>query len=469
MQQEDRKCYIPCHRLKSHIVFYGRSIAFCCGDGGRKSGPRWDWLEDGIKSIENFFIQRDILFQELNGLREIDLLRPCLGCRELAENKSENEAAFKKIDFLNYGYIPTLCQCKCIYCSFAECKIDNNYKLAKEAKFAAKFAEVMNYLETNKLLSDNFSIQVASGEITVHPERDELLRIVMKYPCHWFTNAFVYNDAIAENLRNNKRSNMCVSLDCGTAETFKKIKGYDLFDKVIENLSKYNECGTVNIKYIVIPGINDSIADYNGIITLLKKLGHTQLYLSRDTFISSLPYEVLESSALLLSICNANGIRITGDIFSKAENDEIHKLAERGFGVQEIEAYENNYARQHFRNKKLTCANFTAEYRNYFVEKQFAKISYKLKEKWSSKKGVVIWGAGINGTLMANLFNQNGINVYITDSNKLKHGTILSGNAVTSFNEIADKVDTILLSNGSFFDSVKEQVGNRYDIIDWNC
>lgn len=445
-------------------------MAFCCNDGGRKPGPRIDYMRNGTETMENFFTKRELLHQELAGLRDIDLLRHCLGCRDLAENKDVaggGVTSLGKINFLNYGYVPTLCQCKCIYCYFVENKACNNYKLAKQEKFAAKLSEIIDYLEKNKLLSDNFSIQVSSGEITVHPERDELLRIVMKYPCHWFTNAFVFNDVIAENLRNNKFSDMYVSLDCGTAETFKKIKGYDKFDRVIENLLKYNEHGNVLIKYILIPGINDSLADYNGIIALLKKFGHTQLYLARDTFINPLPYEVLESSALLYSMCKTNGINIDGAYyFSKTENDEIRRLVESGFGPKEIEIYENNHVRQYFRNKELTCANFTTEYRGYFFKRNFIEKSHNLRE-FLSKKSAVIWGASINGILLLELCCQNGIDVYLTDKNELKHGTVVSGKRIMPFSELADKVDTILLSNGAFYDSVKEQVGDKYDIIDF--
>jgi len=461
------KSYIPCHRLKSHIVFYGRHLAFCCGDGGRKCGPRWDWGGDGIESIEDFFSKRELLYQELNGLREIDLLRPCIGCRDLKEGKEpEDVVTLGKIDFLNYGFIPTFCQCSCIYCSFVGCELDNGHRLAKEAGFAAKFADVMNYLEKNALLSDRFSIQVASGEITAHPERDELLRIVMKYPCHWFTNAFIYDEVIADNLRCNKTSSICVSLDCGTSETFKRIKGYNMFEKVIGNLRKYNERGKIIIKYIVIPGINDSLPDYNGIIALLKTLNQAELSLSRDTFTNLLPFEVLESSALLYSMCKVNNIRITGDMFSKTEWDEIHRLVKRGFGTHEMEDYENSDTRRYFYDKELSCSNFTHEYRNYFFAREFARKSTKIKEFIGARKAV-IWGAGANGALLTDMCCCNGIDVYVTDIDSVKHGTIISNKAVAPFNEISDKVDIILLSNGGFFDSVKEQVGVQYEIIDF--
>jgi len=452
--------------MKSHIVFYGRSMAFCCGEGGRKCGPRWDWTGDGKKSIEDFLAKRDLLLQELNGQREIDLLQPCSGCHYLKEsNGKKTTTSFEKIEHINYGYLPSVCQCRCIYCSFTGRKADNDVELAREAKFSTTFAEVMGYLEKNALLSDNFSIQVASGEITVHPERDELLHIVMKYPCHWFTNAFIYNETIAENLHSNKSSSMCVSLDCGTPETFKRIKGFNAFNKVVENLSKYCEHGSVSIKYLVIPGINDSPEDYNGIFRLLKKLGLTKLALSHDTFIDPLPYEVLESAALLYSMCKVRNISIDGSMFVNEENKEIRRLADRGFGTLELENYTANEVRKFFRDKELTCSTFTLEYRNYFFQRAYQRKAPKLKEFLGSRRAV-IWGAGINGILLTELCSRNGIDVYVTDTNRKMHGTTISNKTIIPFSELEDKVDIILLSNGSFYDSVKEQTGNKYEIID---
>ena len=74
---------------------------------------------------------------------------------------------------------------------------------------------------------------------------------------------------------------MC-DLDAGTPESYLLMKGFNFFDKVVENLGRYAQNGRVILKYIVMPGFNTTREDYLGMIKLLKKLGLTELLLSQD-------------------------------------------------------------------------------------------------------------------------------------------------------------------------------------------
>lgn len=60
------------------------------------------------------------------------------------------------------------------------------------------------------------------------------------------------------------------------------MKGFNRFDVVRENLKKYAQYGTVKLKYIVLPGWNDSQADYEGTIALMESLGLKELILSME-------------------------------------------------------------------------------------------------------------------------------------------------------------------------------------------
>jgi len=69
-------------------------------------------------------------------------------------------------------------------------------------------------------------------------------------------------------------------LDSGTKETFKLVKGYDLFDKVLDNLKKYREYNVFVLKYNILPGVNDDDTDIEGIVKILKLLNLASLHLS---------------------------------------------------------------------------------------------------------------------------------------------------------------------------------------------
>ena len=74
-----------------------------------------------------------------------------------------------------------------------------------------------------------------------------------------------------------------VSLDAGTSCTFAKIKGGGWFEKVLQNLEKYSSTGgSLELKYILLEGINDNEAEINSFISIATKLTK-QVLLSFDT------------------------------------------------------------------------------------------------------------------------------------------------------------------------------------------
>ena len=118
-----------------------------------------------------------------------------------------------------------------------------------------------------------------------------------------------------------------------------KIKGFNNFNTVINNLRKYYQyCDQENhqqieLKYIVLPGINTRKQDYDGIINIMKRLKVNQLIISRNFktyYDPSTPEynELFDNIVSLASICNSNGL--------------TYKMAEGVFNMDEI-----NYITNH--------------------------------------------------------------------------------------------------------------------------
>lgn len=129
------------------------------------------------------------------------------------------------------------------------------------------------------------NIVLASGEISVSPYREEVFEIIKRnrWDVHVFTNASVYVPALAELLQSGQ-AKIQVSMDAGTKETFAKIKGVDFWDKVVENLARYAENvapNQIELKYILIPGVNDLERDVDGFLELAKNV-HAGIFLSSD-------------------------------------------------------------------------------------------------------------------------------------------------------------------------------------------
>ena len=155
----------------------------------------------------------------------------------------------------------------------------------------------------------------------------------------FFTNSFKYDEGIAQHLRDNAHSLLFLSMDAGLPETWKKVKGVDNFEQVVSNLVKYHNtaaaAGKIRLKYIVLPGINDTWEDYVSFVNIAKLLKVENVQISRDYMnrVSMSPEErtvLVSAAAYLLALCQKSGVPVfLPDIdYSVAEREQMQKFAD---------------------------------------------------------------------------------------------------------------------------------------------
>lgn len=328
-----------CYSINHSLVFRYDMLTFCCSEWERNTPPAYPYLESAQKTAENFIQKRDAIVQELRLGAQYDEARPCIGCRDL--KLIEDSAPM--IEAINLGFSPTVCQCKCIYCGVKEAEY-NDYQKAATSKIAPMIAEMIRYLDESGHIAKNCKVSIASGEITIHPHKDLILDAFQKYQCTFFTNALVYDEKIAENLRRRDGS-INISIDSGTKETYKSIKGLDGFSKVVENIKKYRQSGNVIIKYIVLPGINDNQADFEGVIKLLQETGIRSISISRDQRPEAVPDAALfEAIARFFTLLRRAGLQIDDMdyVFTKKQTQQIWKAAHY---TEDMKAFAKKYAK----------------------------------------------------------------------------------------------------------------------------
>lgn len=181
---------------------------------------------------------------------------------------------------------PTVCQGRCFYCTQRE-DILKTWKNNPDVTAGyQKVFDVLNLAKAEKLISPDAFWMIASGEITVHPYRKEILNLVRGEAVMFFTNAFIFDKDIARELHDNPRASINLSIDSGTAETWRKVKGVDNFNHVLENLKNYSAVAhhpeQITLKYIVLPGINDSEEDFQSVTNIKKFLHISNFNVSRD-------------------------------------------------------------------------------------------------------------------------------------------------------------------------------------------
>jgi pyruvate-formate lyase-activating enzyme len=274
---EEYKKYKSCWQIETCMYYDSRPelrcLKFCCSDFGKNRSPESEICGDAHdKTVHNFYAMRDSTIEELNLPAGDTSKSPCSGCKNVVDGLW---CVKKRIRLLSF--VPrSLCNFKCSYCVSPLGPIDDSFTADVEESL-----EYLRFMKKNNIIDTETLIHLAAGEITVHPLRDKILAELQDNPCWIFTNAGVYNIKIGEMLSMGK-TRLYPSIDAGTRETFKKIKGVDLFDKVCENLGKYSADGFVHLKYIVLPGVNDSDADIEGFVDLCGRLKIRAVDIVRD-------------------------------------------------------------------------------------------------------------------------------------------------------------------------------------------
>jgi hypothetical protein len=118
-------------------------------------------------------------------------------------------------------------------------------------------------------------IGYAAAELTLSPYCNDILDFISehKWKTELATNASIYNPKISQLMKAGIMD-LLVSIDAGTRETFKQVRGVDLFDKVVANLKRYaKESGKrIKLQYIIVEGVNDNKTDLDEFISLVYDL-----------------------------------------------------------------------------------------------------------------------------------------------------------------------------------------------------
>lgn len=120
------------------------------------------------------------------------------------------------------------------------------------------------------------------------------------------------------------------SVDAGTVETFRKVKGVDGFDRVCENLREYAKHGPVILKYILLDGINHTDQDLKGFFKLADEVA-VRVELTRDFLDSTSLFSdhALEFAARFIThFRNTGKLSMNRAFFRSDEEERLNKLLE---------------------------------------------------------------------------------------------------------------------------------------------
>ena len=268
-----------CRDLDSKLNVFDLFLYSCCQvNESMNDPPRVYWENSGWdmeSAIDAYIAMRDDLSRSIKS----GIMCRCTGCSSIKNESRPVNKVIKQLIF-NYDYP---CQLSCIYCEHENAGNKLRGDEDKGIRFAREFdyKRFVEILERRRLLADDALIILAGGEITIHPRLDEILDAIDKYKLEVFTNAIVYNERIAMSAA-KPGGGMLISVDAGTKQTYKLIKGMDAFDKVWANIKMYTDrCVNVRAKYVFIEE-NSNAVDIEGFIREAAKSGVNEIRLSAN-------------------------------------------------------------------------------------------------------------------------------------------------------------------------------------------
>jgi pyruvate-formate lyase-activating enzyme len=263
---------VSCMFLENHCIAADGMLSFCYSDDKNKSlGVVFNG--NYSETVENFFALRQQILHNINK----NIPTSCSNCQGLVLGDyptKQDDSPLKLFTYQNGGN----CNFRCSYCVAT--------KTRKVSEMNIELPELFTELKVRGLLAPNFSCAFSAGEISINPRCKEIceaLQICDNFKI--FTNALVYNKHISA-LLSSGRGSIIVSIDSGTQETFKKVKGVDAFNRVCNTLRQYGRESkeTIVLKYIFLPGINDNETDIDGFVALANEIKCNYITISSDLF-----------------------------------------------------------------------------------------------------------------------------------------------------------------------------------------
>jgi len=274
----NKKTY-SCSALHSSLYLAPDELRHCCKRfyvNGKMKGDVKVFPVNKSTDInaENIIKAKKKLYNEINfGKKET----PCTGCPYLVKDNWPN---LEKLEIKHLSIEShSVCSMKCTYCN-------DTYYGGKKANY--NLEKVLNNLIESKSISKELSVAWGGGEPVLLDDFDKIFEMVnekMKpHSTMVYTNAIKYNKYIEKYLKSGKVK-ITTSIDAGTKETFKKIRGVKGMEKVLSNLKKYfmeAQKGIV-VKYILTDD-NFSDLEINSFLDNIKKnnLQNCEFQISSD-------------------------------------------------------------------------------------------------------------------------------------------------------------------------------------------
>ena len=263
-----------CKYLFTALNFEPACISPCC-DVRRAGVPTFPFAGERLDLQSYFQSVSDFLL-----LLQVDSTI-CDGCPELKATPAplpENAAITPKINSISVNHHRYFCNCRCVYCDLW------HPKHAATSPRPYSILPTLKQLVADKVVGAKPSISWGGGEPTILDEFEKTGTWALENGFHQYvhTNALQYSPAVAGILARGEGM-VNVSLDSYDAASYRKVKGVDGWEAVMETLRAYKAASgayqSIELKYIIFEA-NNNLRDIQRFFTLCQNLGVTRVLYS---------------------------------------------------------------------------------------------------------------------------------------------------------------------------------------------
>ncbi|MEO5338920.1 MAG: radical SAM protein [Magnetococcus sp. MYC-9] len=251
---------ISCQYLQRAIYFAPDELRHCCKrffvQGALRGDVRICSVAPGEElSPARVIREKQAMIDRINAGVQTD----CTGCPFL-EKRQWSAVAEERFDTLSIEH-HSKCNMRCQYCS-------DTYHGDKSANY--DLIAFLRRLVAEERIAGDLRVAWGGGEPTLLENFSELLDCVADElkpkGQRFFSNAINFSEPIARLLETD-RAELVTSVDAGSVETFRKVRGVNQYRKVLTHLKRYFDRAPRNvlIKYILTED-NHSIAEITGFV-----------------------------------------------------------------------------------------------------------------------------------------------------------------------------------------------------------